>query len=106
MSNLRGGDIGGIVVFRRIFPPLVLLVLAGACTPENNPPQTSVAAQAGAPAMPREIEKEVGPAYASPGLQALVNRVGQKLVVGSGLSGSYRFYVLGQPVAKAHAMSS
>src|SRR5258707_8181327 len=56
--------------------------------------------------MPREIEKEVGPAYASPGLQALVNRVGQKLVVGSGLSGSYRFYVLDQPVANAHAMSS
>jgi len=94
------------VVFQRICSLLVLLVLAGACTPENNPPQTSVAAQAGAPAMPREIEKEVGPAYASPGLQALVNRVGQKLVVGSGLSGSYRFYVLDQPVANAHAMSS
>jgi predicted Zn-dependent protease len=56
--------------------------------------------------MPREIEKEVGPAYASPGLQALVNRVGQKLVTRSGLSGTYRFYVLDQPVANAHAMSS
>jgi hypothetical protein len=62
------------VVFQRIFPLLVLLVLAGACTPENNPPQTAVAGQAGAAAMPREIEKEVGPAYASPGLQALVAR--------------------------------
>jgi predicted Zn-dependent protease len=94
------------VVFQRIFALLVLLVLAGACTPENNPPQTVVAGQAGIPAMPREIEKEVGPAYASPGLQALVNRVGQKLVSHSGLSGTYRFYVLDQPVANAHAMSS
>ena len=94
------------MVFQRIFPLLVLLVLAGACAPENNPPQTAVAAQAGTPAMPREIEKEVGPAYASPGLQALVTRVGQKLVTRSGLSGTYRFYVLDQPVANAHAMSS
>ena len=36
----------------------------------------------------------------------MVNRVGQKLVTSSGLSGSYRFYVLDQPVANAHAMSS
>jgi predicted Zn-dependent protease len=91
------------VVFRRIFPLLVLLILAGACTLETNPPQTAVGGAAG---MPREIEKEVGPAYPSPGLQAMVNRVGQKLVTSSGLSGSYRFYVLDQPVANAHAMSS
>jgi predicted Zn-dependent protease len=32
--------------------------------------------------------------------------VGQKLVTRSGLSGTYRFYVLDQPVANAHAMSS
>ena len=91
------------MAFQRIFPLLVLLVLAGACTLETNPPQTSVA---GVPSMPREIEKEVGPPYPSPGLQAMVNRVGQKLVTSSGLSGSYRFYVLDQPVANAHAMSS
>ena len=91
------------MAFRRIFPLLVLLVLAGACTPETNPPQTAAGGAAG---MPREIEKEVGPAYPSPGLQAMVNRVGQKLVTSSGLSGSYRFYVLDQPVANAHAMSS
>ena len=94
------------MVFQRIFPLFVLLILAGACTSENNPPQTAAAAQAGAPAMPREIEKEVGPAYASPALQVMVNRVGQKLVSRSGLSGSYRFYVLDQPIANAHAMSS
>lgn len=91
------------MAFQRIFPLLVLLILAGACTPESNPPQTSVAGTAG---MPREIEKEVGPAYQSPALQAMVNRVGQKLVTSSGLSGSYRFYVLDQPVANAHALSS
>jgi len=91
------------VAFQRIFPLLVLLLLAGACSPETNPPQTAVAGTAG---MPREIEKEVGPAYQSPALQAMVNRVGQKLVTSSGLSGSYRFYVLDQPIANAHAMSS
>ena len=91
------------MAFQRIFPLLVLLILAGACTPETNPPQTAVGGVAG---MPRDIEKEVGPAYSSPGLQAMVNRVGQKLVTSSGLSGSYRFYVLDQPVANAHAMSS
>ena len=94
------------MVFQRIFPLLVLLILAGACTPENNPPQTAAASQTGVPGLPREIEREVGPAYASAGLQAMVNRVGQKLVTSSGLSGSYRFYVLDQPVANAHAMSS
>jgi predicted Zn-dependent protease len=94
------------VVFQRIFPLLVLLVLAGACTTESNPPQTAAASAAGVPALPRAIEKEVGPAYPSPALQSLVNRVGQKLVTSSGLSGTYRFYVLDQPIANAHAMSS
>ena len=32
--------------------------------------------------------------------------MGQKLVTRSGLAGTYRFYVLDQPVANAHAMSS
>jgi len=94
------------VVFQRILPLLVLLVLAGACTPDTNPLQTAAASQAGTAAMPRSIEKEVGPAYSSPTLQSMVNRVGQKLVASSGISGSYRFYVLDQPVANAHAMSS
>ncbi len=93
------------MVFQRIFPLLVVLVLAGACTPENNPPQTAAAAQGGV-SLPRDVEREVGPAYQSPALQALVSRVGQKLVASSGVSGTYRFYVLDQPVANAHAMSS
>ena len=94
------------MVFKRIFPLLVVLVLAAACTTENNPPQTSASAGSGSSALPREIEREVGPAYASPGLQSMVNRVGQKLVTSSGLSGSYHFYVLDQPVPNAHAMAS
>ncbi len=94
------------MVFQRIFPLLVLLFLSGACTPETNPPQTAAAGEAGVAPLPRAIEKEVGPAYASPALQAMVNRVGQKLVASSGLPGSYRFYVLDQPVANAHAISS
>jgi len=94
------------VVFRRILLLLALLSFAGACTPENNPPQTAAVAQAGVPALPREIEKEVGPPYPSPGLQALANKVGQKLVGSAGLSGTYRFYVLDQPVANAHAMAA
>ena len=93
------------MVFQRIIPLLVLLVLAAACTPENNPPQTAATASS-TYTLPREIEREVGPAYASPGLQATVNRVGQKLVTSSGLSGSYHFYVLDQPVPNAHAMAS
>jgi predicted Zn-dependent protease len=93
------------VVFQRILPLLVVIALLGACTLENNPPQTA-SAQSGVPSMPRDVEREVGPAYPSPRLQALVNRVGQKLVISSGMSGSYRFYVLDQPVANAHAMSS
>jgi predicted Zn-dependent protease len=91
------------VAFQRILPLLVLLFLAGACTPENNPPQTAATSQS---ALPREVEREVGPAYQSPALQAMVDRVGQKLVASSGVSGSYRFYVLDQPIANAHAMSS
>ncbi len=63
------------MVFQRIFPLLVVLVLAGACTPENNPPQTAAAAQGGV-SLPRDVEREVGPAYQSPALQALVSRVG------------------------------
>ena len=94
------------MVFQRILPLLVALLLTGACTLETNPPQTAAAGQAGGAALPRAVEKEVGPAYASPALQAMVDRVGQKLVTSSGLPGSYRFYVLDQPLANAHAMSS
>jgi predicted Zn-dependent protease len=95
------------VVFRRFCAVVALLVAAGACTPENNPPQTaSAAATGGSATMPHEIERDVGPAYAAPALQAFVDRVGQRLVAQAGLSGTYRFYVLDQPVANAHALGS
>jgi predicted Zn-dependent protease len=92
------------VDFRRFLAFAALLLAAGACTLGNNPPQT--AAQPGGTVLPREIEREVGPAYASPPLQALVDRVGQKVVSGAGLQGTYRFYVLDEPEANAHAIST
>ena len=81
---------------------LVALLVVGACTPGSNPPQT---AAAGAPVLPREIEREVGSAYASPPLQALVGRVGRKLAAQARIGG-FRFYVIDQPLANAHALSS
>ena len=36
----------------------------------------------------------------------MVDRVGQRLVSQAGVPGSYRFFVLDQPVANAHALSS
>lgn len=94
--------------FRRFLAFVALSGLLGACTPEANPPQTaSTANSAGRPsALPREIEREVGPIYTSPPMQALVDRIGQRLIGQSGLSGNFRFYVLDQPAPNAHAMSA
>jgi len=95
--------------FRRFWPFVALLGLLGACTPEANPPQSASAANAasGKPSpLPREIEREVGAIYASPPMQAQVDRIGQRLVSQSGLGGTYRFYVLDQPAANAHAIAS
>lgn len=89
------------MIFRRM-RALAALLVAGACTAGNNPPQT---VSTGAPALPREIEREVGSAYASPPLQALVDRVGQKLAAQASIGG-FRFYVIDQPLANAHALSS
>src|SRR5215813_12655595 len=99
---------GGTVVFRRFCAFVILLVAVGACTLENNPPQTAAAtATAGQPApLPKEIERDVGPAYPDPALQAFVDRVGQNVVAKAGLPGTYHFYVLDQPVANAHALGS
>ena len=74
--------------FRRFWPFVALLGLLGACTPEANPPQSASAANAasGKPSpLPREIEREVGAIYASPPMQAQVDRIGQRLVSQSGL---------------------
>jgi predicted Zn-dependent protease len=70
-----------------------------------------IRADRGAPAaatgtLPREIEQTVGPVYRSPELESLVNRVGQRLVTRGGVAGHYRFFILDQPVANAHALPS
>jgi predicted Zn-dependent protease len=94
-------------VFFRIFAVLLaLLALAGGCTP-STVPQTTVAAAAGpGGALPQDIERLVGPVYRAPELEAMVNRVGQRLVTRGGVGGTYRFFILDQPVANAHALPS
>ena len=94
--------------FRSLAALLALLVLAGGCSPSNTPQTTVAAAAASGPggALPRDIEQMVGPLYRAPELEALVDRVGQRLVARGGLSGSYRFLILDQPVANAHALPS
>jgi predicted Zn-dependent protease len=92
------------VFFRTLAALLALLVLAGGCTPSQ--PQTSAASMAQDGSLPPDVERLVGPVYRSPPLAAMVNRVGQRLVTRGGLTGSYQFFVLDQPVANAHALSS
>lgn len=85
----------------------LLLVALAAALAACATPSTSVApANGGAPALPPEIEREVGSLYASPALQAYVDGVGQKLVAAAGLPATYRFVVLDQPLANAHAVSN
>lgn len=90
--------------FYRILVLVALLLAVGACTAGSNPPRTAVGV-ASPPVLPAAIEREVGAAYPDATLQAYVDRVGQKLVRGSGLAGSYRFVVLDLPVVNAHALT-
>ena len=96
------------MVFSRILALVALIIAVGACTAQNNPPQTvaAEASRAGVPALPREIEREVGAAYPDAALQSFVDGVGQKLVRQSALGGTYRFVVLDLPIANAHALPS
>jgi predicted Zn-dependent protease len=89
------------VFFRRILA-LAALLLVSACSSGTILPQASGTAAK----LPPEIEREVGPVYASAGLQAFVDRVGQKVVASSHLPGSFRFFVLDDPIANAHAIST
>jgi predicted Zn-dependent protease len=94
------------VIFRSLVALLAMVVLTGGCAPGSISPQTGVPAAQGGDALPSDVEKAVGPAYPAPALQAFVNRVGQRLVNRSGVPGSYRFVVLDQAVANAHALSN
>src|SRR6476469_8389615 len=69
---------GGTVYFRILAALLALLLLSGGCTPDAVSTAAPPAAQGDT--LPADVEKLVGPAYASPQLQALVSRVGQRLV--------------------------
>jgi predicted Zn-dependent protease len=93
------------VVFGRLLVFLVLLFGAGACAQPTNSPQiaASQGAGRGIPTLPRELERDVGPAYPDAALQSYVDRVGQKVVAQSSGVGSFRFLVLDQPLANAHA---
>jgi predicted Zn-dependent protease len=91
------------VFFRILAALLALILLAGGCTP--GAVSTSVPYAQGN-TLPPDVEKLVGPAYASPQLQALVDRIGQRLVTRSAVPGSFRFFVLDQPEANAHALQS
>jgi len=85
---------------------IALLFTASACTTGINPSQSASVGAGAAPSLPPEIEREVGPTYASPALQAFVDRVGQRVVRSAGLRGPYHFFILDDPVANAHAVSS
>jgi predicted Zn-dependent protease len=92
------------VVFRRLLVLLALLASAAACALPNGPSQTAAGqSSAGIPTLPRELERDVGAAYPDAALQAYVDRVGQKVVSQSAVSGKFRFVVLDQPLANAHA---
>ena len=83
---------------------LALLLLSAGCTTGTISATSPPAAQGDA--LPADVEKLVGPVYSSPQLQALVSRVGQRLVSRSSVPGSFRFYVLDQPEPNAHALQS
>ncbi|SKA03283.1 Putative Zn-dependent protease [Enhydrobacter aerosaccus] len=87
--------------FRSILALIALLFVATACTSGNNLPQPGASE-----ALPPQIEREVGPVYTSRDLQSLVDRVGRRVVADSRLPGSFRFYVLDDPIPNAHAISS
>ena len=91
----------------RLLVLLAFIAGAAACAPPDASAPATASSTAGArvgiPVLPRELERDVGPAYPDATLQAYVDRVGQALVTRSGVPGTYRFVVLDQPLANAHA---
>ncbi|MDP2377566.1 M48 family metalloprotease [Reyranella sp.] len=99
------------MIFYRILALVALLFAVGACAAGSNLPQTTAATASsrpgvGIPVLPATIERDVGAVYPDPALQDYVDRVGQKLVRGSGLPGPYRFVVLDLPLVNAHAVAN
>ena len=91
---------------RRILALVALLAGVVACTSaEPSAPASPAATGRGVAALPRDIEKLVGPADQDARLQAYVDRVGQRVVAAAGATG-FRFVVLDSPVANAHAVQS
>jgi predicted Zn-dependent protease len=95
------------VIFRRILLAIALAVWAAACSMQGTPSQMAAASGSQAvPALPPEIEREVGAPYADAALQAYVDRVGQRVATQAGLGSDYHFVVLDMPLANAHALSN
>ena len=91
---------------RRILALVALLAGVVACTSADpSAPASAAATGRGAAALPRDIEKLVGPADQDVRLQAYVERVGQRVATAAGVGG-FRFIVLDSPVANAHAVQS
>ncbi len=91
------------MVFGRLLVLLALLASVAACALPSDSSQTASSSRPGIPALPRDLERDVGAAYPDAALQAYVDRVGQKLVSQSAVAGNFRFIVLDQPLANAHA---
>jgi predicted Zn-dependent protease len=88
------------VIFRPLFVVLVALLIGlGACSQPGGPQTTA----SGVPVLPPDLARDVGPAYPDAALQAYVERVGRKIVSQSGLNTAFRFVVLDEPQANAHA---
>lgn len=81
---------------------LTALLIVGACTVNNKASQLTASDSV---RLPPQIEREVGPVYSSPSLQAFVDRVGHRVVAGSHLAGSFRFFILDDPIPNAEAVS-
>lgn len=90
--------------FRSTLALVALLFVAAGCTGGRSPPPPS--APGDAAGLPPQIEREVGPVYTSRNLQSFVDQVGRRLVADAKLPGTFRFYVLDDPVPNAHAISS